>query len=153
MPTTRTLTNATPAYQPRSCHTGVQVATQSGQYNGVTGSLSDTWLALKIPKNSVILDWYLKGHGGATSTTYRLGFQHGTGSELSAAIVMAATDTVNRMGADTATDPGPVTVTRSDSNVQNFATLALTVNLTPSATLTGSFTLVVFYAALGAATP
>jgi hypothetical protein len=145
MPTTRTLTNATPAYQPKSVETGIICAMQAGQYGGVTGSLSDTWLAVKIPKHALIVDWYLRGHGGATSTTYRLGFQHGTGSELSASVVLAATDSINRAGADTATDPLPVTVTRSDSNVQNFATIALTVTTTPSATNTGSFTLAIFY--------
>lgn len=149
--TTTTLANAQANIFPRTCHTGVQVVRQSYQYNGATLSASDMLLMMKIPRHAVILDWYLFGNGGATTTVFKVGLQGVSDTALSSAVTMSATDCIKRSGTTTAADPLPITVTTSDSNVAPWRVVQLLATTVSSATVTGSFTLAVFYALEGAA--
>jgi hypothetical protein len=145
--TTQTLTNAGPSYQPRAAHTGLQVATQSYQYNGSTMSASDVLLMVKIPRHAKIMDWYINGNGGATTTVFKVGIQGVSDTALAATITLSATDALKRAGnGDSLVTALPYTVTASDSNVNQFKIVQLLATTVSSATNTGSFTLAVFYA-------
>lgn len=147
--TTTTLANASSSYQPRVNMTGLQVATQSYQYNGSTLSASDILQMIKIPRHAKIMDWYLFGNGGATTTVFKVGIAGVSDTALSSAVTMSATDCIKRSGTTTATDPLPYTVTTSDSAANLYRVVQLLATTVSSATVTGSFTLAVFYAMEG----
>lgn len=148
--TTTTLTNASSAYQPRVNATGVQCATQEYQYNGRTMSASDILQMIKIPRHAKILDWYIYGYGGATTTVFKVGLAGVSDTALGSTITLSATDCLKRAcNADSLIGPLPYTVTASDSNASLFKIVQVLATTVSSATATGSFTLAVFYAMEG----
>ena len=147
--TTTTLTNASASYQPRALHAGMQVAKQSYLFNGTTLSASDVLLMVKIPRHAKILDWYLFGNGGATTTVFKIGLQGVSDTSLTSAVTLSATDCLKRAGQTTVADPLPVNVTTSDSAANLFRIVQVLATTVSSATVTGSFTLAVFYAMEG----
>lgn len=141
---TTTLTGATSAVLPRLAHTGINCVQQVYTGNGATLSASDILLTLKIPNRATVVDAYVRGHGGATTTVLKLGDT--TTDGRFGFFTLGATDTMVRpQGAATF----PHTYALSDDAVNQFATLQLTVNSAPSPTATSSFVLVVFYTAPG----
>lgn len=145
--TTQTLTNASSAFNPRVNMTGVQCVTQEYKYNGSTMSASDVLLMVKIPRHAKILDWYLNGNGGATTTVFKVGIQGVSDTNLAATVTLSATDALKRAGnADSLVSALPYTVTASDSNAALYKIVQLLATTVSSATNTGSFTLAVFYA-------
>lgn len=138
---TRTTAAAVSTVQPRLVHAGLNVATASYHANGNTTSASDVILMTKIPNKATIVDWYVRGHAGSSTTTFKLGFP---GSDQALGLfTLGATD--SRVNGVTAL---PYTVNLSDDAVQSV-TLQATANTVASATVTASFAIVVNYVAQG----
>lgn len=141
---TTTLTGASSAVLPRLAHTGINVVQQVYTGAGATLSASDILLSVKIPNRATVVDAYIRGHGGATTTILKLGDSGSDGRF--GLFTLIATDTLVR---PTGATSFPYTYALSDDAVNQFATLQITVSSAPSPTATSSFVLVVFYTAPG----
>lgn len=139
-----TVTGSFATATPRLSYEGVTVA--RGQYTagGVTASVSDTILLVKVPNGATIIDGYLTGTTGSDSLIFEVGVA-GTDNNLAAGLTLSATAQLARFNAGGL----PVKVSLSDDAVPQWAWVFATV-ASGSATATASINLVVKYAAPGA---
>jgi hypothetical protein len=136
---TGTFANASP----RLSYEGMTVA--RGQYtaNGVTVSVSDTILMVKVPNGATIIDGYISGTAGSGAIVFEIGVA-GTDNNLAAALTLSATAQLGRFN-----NGGlPYKVSLSDDAVPQWSWVTATV-ASGSACTTASINLVVKYTAPG----
>lgn len=139
-----TVTGSFATANPRLAYEGVTTA--RGQYtaNGVTVSVSDTILMVKVPNGATIIDGYISGTAGSGGIVFEIGVA-GTDNNLAAALTLSATAQLVRFNAGGL----PVKVSLSDDAVPQWSWVFATV-ASGSACVTASINLVVNYAAPGA---
>ena len=138
-----TVTGTFATATPRLSHEGVTVA--RGQYTagGVTVSVSDTILMVKVPNGATIIDGYIGGTAGSGAIVFEIGVA-GTDNNLASALTLSATAQVARFNAGGL----PVKVSLSDDAVPQWTWVMATV-ASGSACTTASINLVVSYTGPG----
>ena len=142
---TGTFANASP----RLAYEGVTVA--RGQYtaNGVTVSVSDSYLMVKVPNGATVIDGYISGTHGSAAASFQVGINNaGTFADnnLLSLGTLSATAQLLRFDGGSL----PLKVSLSDDAVPQWAWAVVTVAASASVCVTASINLVIKYAAPGA---
>lgn len=129
---------------PRLAVDGVTVA--RGQYtaNGVTVSVSDTYLMVKVPNGATIIDGYISGTHGSTAGIFKVGVIGVADNNLGATMTLSATAQLVRFNGGEL----PVKISMSDDAVPQWRWVGLTF-ASGTSTATASIQLVVSYLAPG----
>lgn len=134
---------------PRLSYEGVTVA--RGQYtaNGVTVSVSDSYLMVKVPNGATIVDGYITGTHGASACLFQIGVKNDANTfvdnNLGDSLTLSATSQLVRFNAGTL----PVKVSLSDDAMPQWTWVVATVQTSGSVCVTASINLVVKYTAPG----
>lgn len=139
-----TVTGTFASASPRLAYEGPSVA--RGQYtaNGVTVSVSDTILLVKVPNGATIIDGYISGTHGSGAGIFEIGVM-GVDNNLGSAMTLSATAQLVRFNSAQL----PLKVSLSDDAVPQWSWVMATV-AGGSVCVTASINLCVTYAAPGA---
>jgi hypothetical protein len=134
------LTASSATATPRAVHVGSNFAQGTVTFNGVSTTLSDVLLMVKVPDQATIVGGYVIGTNGSVSTTYKIGTS-ADDDALHVAASFSATSQLTRFSAATL----PFKVSISDDAEPKWTYVKMERVLNPSTTTTESIRLVVEY--------
>ena len=143
-----TITGTFATATPRLNWEGLTVARGLYQASGATVSVSDTYLAVKVPNGATIVDGYIGGTVGTAATVFKVGTIGANQADNACGSTMTLSATAQLVRFNSAQLPYRVSL--SDDAVPQWAWVGITVNSSVSVCATASINLVVTYAANGA---
>lgn len=135
-----TLTASSATATPRAIHAGVNVATATATINGVSTTLSDVYLMVKVPDQATIIGGFVVGTNGSGASVFKIGTS-ADDDALHVAASLSATAQLTRFTAATL----PFKVSISDDAEPKWTYVKMERVLNASTTTTESIRLVVEY--------